>query len=65
MDPNQTWQALADAFQEEDENAITEHAANLLEWLARGGFPPTITRHQAFDAQVARATCAKLLEKDY
>ena len=61
MDPNAAWQELADAYQENDLDRCNELAIGLLEWLTKGGYPPTITRHQKFDRFVVLRTCNALV----
>ena len=60
MDPNQAWHDLAEAIQKDDWGSAAEIADNLICWLARDGFPPTISGHRAFDRIVARATCESI-----
>jgi hypothetical protein len=57
MDPNAAWLALAQAVADDEWETAAEIADNLLTWLARGGFPPTITGLRAFDALAARRAC--------
>ena len=57
MDPNQAWRELADAVKEERWEEAVGIAENLLYWLDRGGFPPTISGEKQFDRIVARSTC--------
>lgn len=61
MDPNATWQELADAFVDDDKERCAELATNLVDWLGRGGFPPTVTRHQDFDRVVVRTFCESVI----
>lgn len=61
MDPNQTWRDLADAVQEDDWERAGELATALLEWLDKDGYPPTISRHQAFDRIVAQTACKSII----
>lgn len=42
MDPQETWRAMIQSLIEGDEDAATEHADSLLEWLDRGGFAPKV-----------------------
>jgi len=58
MDPNQAWRDLSDAWDSGEFADCIEIASNLEDWLNKGGFPPTITRHQAFDRAVVLAMCA-------
>jgi hypothetical protein len=64
MDPNQTWSDLSEAFGEEDWDRVDELASALAEWLDRGGFPPSVTGHKAFDKLVAKNACNALLAWD-
>jgi len=56
MDPDATWQMLIEAYCNDWERAA-EIAGDLLYWLDRGGFPPTITGNKEFDKLIARTTC--------
>lgn len=40
MDPNATLELLVDAALSGDAEAVREHAANLADWLDKGGFKP-------------------------
>lgn len=42
MDPNCTWRDLILAHHEGDLDRVDELASALLDWLAKGGFPPRI-----------------------
>lgn len=42
MDPNTALVTLLEAFQDEDDDAVIEHLANLHDWIFRGGFHPVI-----------------------
>lgn len=64
MDANQTWVALCAAVADTDWGLAAELADGLLEWLAKGGFPPEITGVQVFDKLVARATCESVAAWD-
>lgn len=64
MDPNATWKDLADAFQENDWPRMVELAQALSEWLDKDGYPPTITRHQAFDRYAVACACAGIIEQN-
>ena len=41
MDPPATWEQLQEAYGNADWETARELAQALLEWLDRGGFPPT------------------------
>ena len=43
MDPQATWEDLLAAYAESDWERVEELAEVLLQWLARGGFPPRAT----------------------
>lgn len=57
MDPTATYQALIDARMSGDHEAAAEHAANLLRWLNRGGFPPAC-KTAAEVRETCHAVCA-------
>lgn len=61
MDPNATWQRLAEAVSAESWEEAVEAAGDLSEWLARGGFPPRITGKETFDRLAARSACDAIL----
>jgi hypothetical protein len=61
MDPNETWQQLAEAFKLADTTKLRELAAALMEWMLKDGFPPTITGVAEFDKHVATHTCGQLI----
>lgn len=42
MDPQATWEALQDAFQNSDQDAIAEHTRTIIQWLERGGAIPEL-----------------------
>ena len=64
MDPNQTWQDLAQAVADDDWETAGEIAEDLLGWLGRGGFPPEITGHREFDVIAARNACDAIMAWD-
>jgi hypothetical protein len=64
MDPNQAWLDLSKAIVDDNWGLAAEIASNLLEWLAKGGFPPTISGQASFDAIVARSTCENIASWD-
>jgi hypothetical protein len=57
MDPNQTWLDMADAVSRDNWQHAGELADDLINWLARGGFPPRLTGTIEFDRIVARTAC--------
>ena len=42
MDPQATWDQLLAAYAAGDWDILEERATDLIAWLDRGGFPPTI-----------------------
>ena len=44
MDPQATWNALLDNWEQANWDEVFELAEALLEWIGKGGFPPN-TRH--------------------
>lgn len=56
MDPNQTWSDLSRAIERDDWDEATDLAEALVDWIERGGVPPTITGLVAFDRIVTAAT---------
>ena len=50
MDPQAAWDQLLAAYAAGDWDVIEERATDLLAWLDRGGFPPTIIRQPELDA---------------
>ena len=42
MDPQATWEQLLTSYTAGDWDLIEERATDLLAWLDRGGFPPTV-----------------------
>ncbi len=57
MDPDACWKELEEAVNTAMWGIAIERAESLLEWLAKGGFPPTIGGRPIFNRLVARATC--------
>lgn len=61
MDPQTAWDQLLAACAAGDWDVTEERATDLLAWLDRGGFPPTIVRQPELDAEwnrvLARAGC--------
>ena len=44
MDPEVAWLALVEAIQQEDLAEAAVIAADLKNWLTRGGFPPSVSQ---------------------
>ena len=42
MDPQATWVAMIRALIDDDREAASDHAQNLIDWLDRGGFSPRV-----------------------
>ena len=65
MDPQVAWEQLLAAYAAGDWDILEERATDLIAWLDRGGFPPTIIRQPDFDPDwnraLARAGCAHAL----
>lgn len=57
MDPNQTWNDLSVAVEDGDWHHASELAEELMAWIDRGGFLPTITGKPAFDRIAIWQTC--------
>jgi hypothetical protein len=57
VDVQQTWVDLADAVERDEWGEAAELADDLMEWLAKGGSPPTITGKPKFDVVIAKAAC--------
>lgn len=65
MDPNAAWHALVFAFLEEDAEACREKIEALRFWLARSGFPPTLSGSAALDKVMVLAACEHILALDF
>lgn len=65
MDPNQTWRDLIIAFRENDHDRVDELASALIDWLQKGGFPPTIASGVDQETQhyFVRQLCESLLSR--
>lgn len=42
MDPQATWLAMIQALIDDDRETASEFAENLIDWLDRGGFSPSV-----------------------
>ena len=65
MDPQMTWGDMLDALAAGDVDAAIEAAEALMDWLARGGFPPQpLTRvlSDDWDRKVCRFVCGEILK---
>lgn len=61
MDPNATWAALLRSCRCGDAEACRECCRDLLEWFAKGGFPPAIAGIPALDRIMVQAACTAYL----
>lgn len=65
MDPQVTWEQLLAAYAEGDWDAVEQRANDLIAWLDRDGFPPSIIKQPGLDPDwnraLARAGCAHAL----
>jgi hypothetical protein len=66
MDPQAAWDQLLAAYAAGDWDILEERATDLIGWLDRGGFPPTILNQTDLDPDwnraLARAGCLHALE---
>ena len=58
MDPQQTWTDMLDALKQNDYDEAKELAGALLEWLDKGGFPPTVVGDESIGADWHRMIAA-------
>lgn len=68
MDPQAVWTSLFEALAESDLAEARNHATNLLEWLAKGGFPPQVTsdlRGNDVNRRICRKICQQILEPSF
>ena len=67
MDPQATWDQLQAALASEDWETTRERAQSLLDWLARGGFPPVTSAGSTVNShghrQTAVAFCRRALQR--
>lgn len=56
MDPQATWDALLDSWEQADWNEVFELAEALLAWMRKGGFPPNTTRSRQLGVEWNLAT---------
>ncbi len=57
MDPNVAFALLKDQIEQALWQEAAETAENLLDWLAKKGFPPRITGSKVVDRIIAESTC--------
>ncbi len=61
MDPQATWDMLLQAWSKRNWNEVAELSESLLDWLAKGGFPPETNYPRElgadWDSAVALAAC--------
>ncbi len=57
MDPQATWDQLLAALAEEEWDQVEDFARSLLNWLDRGGFPPTAMGVACLGPDWERAIC--------
>jgi hypothetical protein len=66
MDPQAAWDQLLAAYAEGDWDTIEERATDLIAWLDRGGFSPTVLGNPdlgpEWERALARAGCLHALE---
>ena len=65
MDPHAAWKELLEARYLKDWDRAEELATGLLDWLDKGGFPPTTVGHsrlgKAWHRNIAHTTCLFVL----
>lgn len=74
MDPTSTFNAMLEAYANNDRGEAREHAVNLLRWLLTGGFPPrtyvssyaenAIELSPEFARQASEEICRRILRGD-
>lgn len=62
MDPDACWNELQEAVNTAMWGQAILIAEDLLTWLKKDGFPPSITGKPVFDRLVARATCEAITQ---
>ena len=58
MDPQQTWTDMLDALKQNDHEEAKEFAGAILEWLGKGGFPPSVVGDKSLGADWHRTIAA-------
>ena len=65
MDPHAAWKELLEARYLKDWDRAEELAKGLLDWLDKGGFPPTTVGHtrvgKTWHRNIAHTTCLFIL----
>lgn len=64
MDPNTTWKEILSCIQcftNPESDRIEHFAVELRAWLAKGGYPPTITGNDVVDGYIVRAVIDRIL----
>lgn len=61
MDPNQAWRDLSEAVADDEWQRAADIAGELMDWMDRDGFPPSITGQRIFDRIVAKSTCTAIV----
>jgi hypothetical protein len=59
MDPQATWNSLQEACRRNDREGARELAQSLLDWLGRGGFPPSTGDGDAADMAEQRSNATR------
>jgi hypothetical protein len=62
MDPTACFEHLAELIQDSEWEEAKEAADDLLTWLGKEGFAPTITGKPLFDKLVAESVCQRIQE---
>lgn len=61
MDPETAWNEMMEAVAARDWPTAEEFARALLEWLAKGGFPPRTSLHEGltreWHVEISQAVC--------
>jgi len=68
VDPQTAWNNLFEALAESDLAQARSHAADLLEWLEKGGFPPQVTSGHLEDdlnRRISRSICQQVLQPSF
>jgi hypothetical protein len=61
MDPHTSLRGLVLSLRLEDYKAAEEHARDLVEWLGRGGFPPSWPGKVVLPDWLPRSSCLAIL----
>lgn len=67
MDPETAWKEMMEAAAARDWPQAEEFAQALLEWLAKGGFPPRTSPHEGltreWHVEIAKAVCRSAIKQ--